>query len=124
VVQNSYLIYRTTQISFKRYTYLQILRQGISPETELASEPNPEFAALASSGTEPGVSKAARGGGWWCNSSEIAHLHQHAEFVLHGEGRGTELRQHPLPSSVVQCFHYIIRPAFWDHAAVEWDDEN
>jgi hypothetical protein len=24
----------------------------------------------------------------------------------------------------VQCFHYIIRPAFWDHAAVEWDDEN
>jgi hypothetical protein len=37
-VQNSYPIYRTTQISFKRYTYLQILRQGISPETELATQ--------------------------------------------------------------------------------------
>jgi hypothetical protein len=24
----------------------------------------------------------------------------------------------------VRCFHYIIRPAFLDHAAVEWDDEN
>jgi hypothetical protein len=62
-VQNSYPIYRTTQITFKRDTYLQILRQGISPETELASEPNPEFAELASSGTEPDVSKAAKGGG-------------------------------------------------------------